>query len=76
MDAYRRAIAAGDVEGSTNLGVLLAEWGEITEAEGAWRRAAERGFQIPAEFFTSAMDVDKPQRQPGLSTWTDEASPQ
>ena len=41
--AYRRADERGDPGGASNLGMLLAERGDLEGAEAAWRRADERG---------------------------------
>ena len=41
--AYRRADERGDPGGAYNLGMLLAERGDLEGAEAAWRRADERG---------------------------------
>jgi hypothetical protein len=41
--AYRRADERGDPGGASNLGMLLAERGDLERAEAAWRRADERG---------------------------------
>jgi tetratricopeptide (TPR) repeat protein len=43
LAAYRQADADGDPRGSTNLGVLLEEQGDLDGALAAYRRADERG---------------------------------
>jgi tetratricopeptide (TPR) repeat protein len=43
LAVYRRADAAGDAQGATNLGVLLEQRGDLDGAAAAYRRADERG---------------------------------
>jgi tetratricopeptide (TPR) repeat protein len=43
LEAYKRADAGGDGNGSFNMGVTLLECGNLHTAEGALQRAVERG---------------------------------
>ena len=51
--AYRRADERGDPGDASNLGMLLAERGDLEGAEAAYRRADERGHPGGASSLTS-----------------------